>query len=376
MIFAIDGIFMSNAQPGGYRTYTNNLVRHLRLIDDVNRYLLIVDREIPWEPQANWRVMVKERRGRCGFVWREQISLPKSAQSEGANLLHCPGATGPLRSSAPVVVTIYDTIEFSQPLPSPQRVRRWAMRVYSRYVQRAVARSAAAVITISNYSRNQVSQCFDIAANQIHAIHLAPPEIFYAMDATIVEDQVSSHFGVKDYILAIASAVPRKNIPTLLQAYALLEPSLRQKHHLVLVCTHQAAKNGLLKLASSLDIADNVTFLEQVSDNNLALLYNAARLFVFPSLEEGFGLPPLEAMTCGTPVIASNTSSMPEVLGDAALLIPPRNLQELSEAMTSVLTNADLATELRDHGLQRSREFSWENTARETLRVYEEVARA
>jgi hypothetical protein len=247
------------------------------------------------------------------------------------------------------------------------------MRVYSRFVQKALARRAIAVITISNYSRNQISREFNIPLDRINPIHLAPSEVFYPLERSVVRDYVVSHFDTEGYVLAIASAVPRKNTSRLLQAYAMLHQDLRRKHPLVLVCTHLSLERELLGLVTTLGIKDDVVFLQRVSNDELSLLYNGARLFVFPSLEEGFGLPPVEAMACGAPVIASNVSSMPEVLGEAALLVPPRDAQVLSEAMTEVLANRALAAELRARGLRHSRQFSWEETARKTLAVYEAV---
>ena len=175
-------------------------------------------------------------------------------------------------------------------------------------------------------------------------------------------------------MLGFASAEPRKNARNLIEAYSHLRVALQAKYPLVLVCTHASAESRLALQAEDLGIKQRVILIEQPSDEDLLLLYNAASLFVFPSLEEGFGLPPLEAMACGTPVIASNTSSMPEVLGDAALLVSPTDIRALASAMNDVLTSPHLSDQLAERGLQRSRMFSWERTARETLTVYERVA--
>lgn len=374
MTFAIDGIFMSHPQSGGYKTYTANLVHGLRRIDKTSDYLLLTDREIVWEPQPNWRVTVQSRRGRLGFVWREQVTLPRLVAREGCALLHCPGATGPLVSSLPVVVTIYDTIEFSQPLPPMREGARWGIRVYSRYVQKRLAQKSVAIVTISDYSKTQIVQRFGVSPEHVTAIHLAPSEIFHPLPPNIVLERTANLKCGQGYILAIASAASRKNIPALLRACALLDKTFRHDHALVLVCTHQSVRSTLLRLADSLGLEDNLVFLEQVSDDDLVSLYNGAGVFVFPSLEEGFGLPPLEAMACGAPVVASNTSSLPEILGDAALFVSPTNVQQISEAITQILTDSALAAQLQDKGLQHSRRFSWENTARQTLALYKRVA--
>lgn len=374
MTFAIDGIFMSSPQPGGYKTYTTNLVNHLRSVDADHNYLLLTDREIEWEPQPNWRIIIQRRRGHLGFVWREQIMLPWLAQREKVSLLHCPGATGPLYSTAPVVVTIYDTIEFSQPLPPAREMKQWGMRVYSRFVQKHVARSAKLILTISEYSKNQIMNSFDISANRIVPTSLAPSDVYRQIDKKTVLRQSREQYGTQNHIMAFASAAPRKNITRLIEAFAQIGTDLQKKHPLALVCTHESARTKMRQTAISTGVEQHVRFVEQASDEDLLTLYNAAALFVFPSLEEGFGLPPLEAMACGTPVVASNASAMPEVLGDAALLVTPTDTKALADAIQQVLTNPGLADHLRSDGLARSYQFSWDKVAREVIAAYEFVA--
>lgn len=184
----------------------------------------------------------------------------------------------------------------------------------------------------------------------------------------------SRNEGAAGHVLGIASAAPRKNTSALLTAYARLPQTLRQIHPLVLVCTHADIVEMMKAKATVLSLDNHVQILHGVENSELLQLYRAAGVFVFPSLEEGFGLPPLEAMACGTPVIASNTSSLPEVLGDAAVLVTPTDILALTNAMEQVLTDRVLALELRERGLARSQRFSWEETARETVAVYERVA--
>jgi glycosyltransferase involved in cell wall biosynthesis len=151
-----------------------------------------------------------------------------------------------------------------------------------------------------------------------------------------------------------------------------LDTNLRQRYRLVVVLAHSALRHRLESLVASSGIVGRVTFLN--SPSQLVWLYNAAAVFVFPSLYEGFGIPALEAMACGTPVVASNRSSIPEVVGDAALLVDPTQPAEIASAVQRVLTDARLRKELRERGLERAAQFSWERTARETLAVYEACA--
>jgi glycosyltransferase involved in cell wall biosynthesis len=165
---------------------------------------------------------------------------------------------------------------------------------------------------------------------------------------------------------------PRKNLARVIEAYAGIRRDLRDECSLVLICSKQEVRVALSQELSRKGLGAIV--VGNLADSDLRWLYGLAQVFVFPSLQEGFGLPPLEALTCGTPVITSNTSSLPEVVGDAALLVPPTEVKAIVDALTQVLTSSTLADELRARGLERSKMFTWERTARETLAVYEQVA--
>lgn len=372
---AIDGIAISHPQPGGFHTYATNLVEQLIRLDQDNRYLLLVDRPVSLDIAANWRVETVPRRvPLVGVAVREQFSLPLRVWSAKTDLLHSLCGTGPLANACPQIVTLLDTIEFSTSLPSPLHTRTWAMRIYNRFVQKKIVHRAKAVITISQYSKKCIADRFNIPKDRIFVTHLAPAEHFFHSDPDQCRPIVQKQFGVTNYILALASASPRKNIERLLVSYQQLDPTLRKRSPLVIICTHPTARKSLEHIVSALGLEYNVQFLDRVLDEQLVALQSAAALFVFPSLEEGFGLPPLEAMASRTPVVASNTSSMPEILGDAALLVPPTNTNAIATAMTTVLTTPSLADQLIERGLARSRQFSWEKTARQTMDIYKLVA--
>ena len=374
MRIGIDGIAFSHPQPGGYRTYTTNLIKHLAQLDGQNSFFLFIDRPTALNLPANWQAVVVSRRlPVLGVATRQQVGLPRQARRAQVDLLHSPCGTGPLGNPFPDVVTILDTIEFSEPLPSLGHTRLWAMRLYNRLIQARMARTAEAIVTISRYSMGCIVQRFQVPADKIFVTHLAPADHFVKCDCGQAIGQVRESFGLENYLLAFASASPRKNIDRLLDAYRVLGGTRRREFPLVVVCAHPALRKRLVRRAGKIGIQADTIFLDRVSDGHLAALMSAATLFVFPSLEEGFGLPPLEAMACGTPVVASNTSSMPEVLADAALLVSPTDPHELADAIAAVLSSPALAAELAERGLERSRSFSWEATARQTLAVYEAI---
>jgi glycosyltransferase involved in cell wall biosynthesis len=215
---------------------------------------------------------------------------------------------------------------------------------------------------------------FGLAPEAIVVTPEAPAGGYQPLDRDQATSLSARSFGVSDHILAFASAAPRKNTHRLMQAYAALDHRLQARHPLALVCTHAALRASLRARAEESGIAHRLVLVQQPSDRDLLHLYNAAALFLFPSLEEGFGLPPLEAMACGTPVVASDTSSMPEVLGDAAMLVDPTDTSALTGAMTAMLTSEPLRQDYAHRGLERCSRYSWARTAERTLAVYERVA--
>lgn len=193
----------------------------------------------------------------------------------------------------------------------------------------------------------------------------------HVLDSTKIRYNITNKF-----ILHVGSLNPRKNLSRLIEAYARLHEVILDEYQLVIVGKRIWKTDEIFTKVKQLGLENKFVFTGFVNDDDLPLLMNAADLLVFPSLYEGFGIPPLEAMACGTPVTASNTSSIPEVVADAALLFDPYNVEEMSAAMYKVLTDEQLQGKLRQKGFERVRQFSWEKAARETLAVYEEVCKS
>jgi len=226
---------------------------------------------------------------------------------------------------------------------------------------------------VSTYYKRQIVEKLGIAPHRVTVTYCAPAPQYSPSSGGPATSKTSGHLEGCDSVLGIASAAPRKNTGALVTAYARLAKALRDKHPLALVCTHAGVREILQAKIALLSLNDHVRLLTGVEDSELVQLYRSAGVFVFPSLEEGFGLPPLEAMACGTPVVASNTSSLPEVLGDAALLVDPTDVEALAGAIEAVLTDPSLADSLRHRGPAHCRQFSWERTAKGTLAVYESI---
>jgi glycosyltransferase involved in cell wall biosynthesis len=375
----IDARFLTHPQKGGFKTYTENLCMALSEVDSGDEYVLYLDRRprehtrLPSGPNISHRI-VRGTAPVIGQVWREQISLPSRVRKDRLDLFHSPCLTSPLLLACPRVVTIHDMI-WRHPARTERlnrfSVLRTLMRWYNRSIPLLAARNAAVILTVSEASKDEIVRHMGIPPSRVIVTPEAAPRSFKRInDATQIKTALDKHRLTRPFILSIGSSDPRKNISTLLHAYSLMAPSLRERCPLVIILTHSALAGNFTQQARSLGVAEQVRFLNCLPDEDMVLLYNAAALFVFPSLEEGFGLPVLEAMACGTPVIASNNSSFPEVAGEAAVLIEARNTDAISSAMSAILTQETLQEKLRADGINHASRFSWERCAVQTIMGY------
>ena len=380
MRIAIDGRFISHPQMGGFKVYTENLVRNLARLGAEHTYLVYLDRPRPdlgalSAPNVELRI-VPGTFPYLGMPWREQVRLPLRARRQGAELLHFPCLTGALASPCPTAVTIFDIIWATRIAPEWwQSPKRLALALHMRYVPALMIRRARAVITISQAARRDLVERLGVPAGKVHVTPVAANPAHRRLDdpAALAALRHKYRLG-SEFILGLGSADPRKNIDGLIRAYARLGDDLKGRYELVVAWCHDYLEDGLRRLIRELGLGERVRFIDDVPDPELTALYNAASLFVFPSRYEGFGFPPLEAMACGTPVVAGDNSSFPEVLGDAALLVNVGgDAAPLAGAMARVLSDEGLRATLVARGCERVRRYSWERCAAATLAVYAEV---
>ncbi len=392
MRIGLNGLFLKQPMTGSGQ-YTKNLLAALAEIDQSNDYLLITP------PQGGDRARMRAAANSAtsfvapmalGFryrevktpfdafsrqlskVWFEQIGVPNAGRREQVDVIHYPYFAAPLFSHPKVVVTIHDVIPLLQ---GPYRGSA-SVQLYTKLVSTA-AKRAAAIITDSESSKSDIVRILGIPSEKIAVVYLAVDAGFRMEDNGDALRQVRRRYGLgEDFVLYIGGLDYRKNVISLVEAFAEVRRRLGAGIKLA-IAGHLAKESALFPdvrgAVHKLGIEDAVVFLGPVADNDRPLLYSAAKVFVFPSLYEGFGLPPLEAMACGAPVICSNSSSLPEVVGDAAIVFEPTRRDELVLAMLDVLTKEDLRAKLRGKGLRRAGEFSWAKTAQETLMVYEAV---
>src|SRR5215813_7359584 len=374
MKIAID-ISMAFGQSAGVGTYTRGLIEGLTTVDAENEYLLYSYLEMPesslldfpQQPNISWRP-VKVGGGHWEQRWYE-AELPPNEALGDVDIIHSPFFNAPRRHQRGLVVTIYD-ISF---LLYPQ-FHTEGNRLHCFNGTLKAALYADRIIAISHQTKRDLMHYFSVPEDRIRVVYLAPRHFCYPERHHDVLKNTLDRLGIyHNFILFVGSLEPRKNLKTLLQAYATYIKNHSGRELLVIAGAKGWLHGEIAQLVSALGIERQVKFLGYVQESDLRVLYSATKLFVYPSLYEGFGLPPLEAMACGAPVITSNTSSLPEVVGDAAILIDPNDSGSLYQAMWRVMNDADLRMRMRQHSVEHAREFSWQRAALETLAVYQEL---
>lgn len=381
MRIGIDGRAISHPQAGGYKSYVTTLLESLANADKENSYIVYLDGDIPPDlllNNRNFQLQIVPTRV-PGRWWREQVVLPRRLARDRVTGAHFPTNTGPLLCRCPYVLTILDAMRFLDmpqlPRPySPRTIFELLSLLYMRYFTARAARRAGCIITISQCSKRDIVNRLSIRPDTVRVIYPAPRSLYRPVDDNRLLDACRKTYELgEQFMLAFGSTAPRKNTQAVVEAYAHLGRDILSKYRLVLIASSPSAKDQLGRLVKRCGIEQRVTLLTGVPDSDLSLLYNAAEAFIFPSLYEGFGLPALEAMTCGTPVIASNVSSLPEVVGDAAVLVDPQDEVALSRAISDVLTHDGLRTQLARSGLARASLFNGQRQALDTLAVYRAV---
>lgn len=366
MRIGINGRFLAAKRTGVQRA-AYNLIRALVSVDRANEYFLFTAHDQVGNPDwAYDNVTVVPSRIREGESFRnhlwEQFTLPRLARRFKVDILHSPANIAPLFYQGRSVVHIHDLCF----VVNPQWYSFSFRTLYNLVIPR-LARRAAKVITNSNNSRNDLLQFCDLAAERVSQVYWAVDDLFLE-----APEPTKGAFEFDDYILYVGSLEPRKNIGTLLEAYEMLRrdnPALKTK--LVLIGGESPLFAEVrLKLKQ---YKEDIHFQGFVNDHVLRDFYRNARLFVYPSLYEGFGLPPLEAMASGVPVVTTMTSSIPEVVGDAALMVSPYDVKQLAETMYRVLADPAVRDRLTARGKEQVRKFNWYRVARNTLAVYYEV---
>lgn len=368
MRIGVNGRFLVAKRTGVQRA-AYNLLHNLVAIDRENEYFIFTGRDQlgneDWD-YPNVKVIPSRLRGGESFrnhIW-EQFWLPRLAKKYNVDILHSPANMAPLFYKGKTVVHIHDLCFVVNP--------HWYSFMFHtlyNFVIPRLAQRASKVITNSNNSRNDLLQFCNVNAERVSLIYWAVDDTFNSADD---QERDYEEWPYEDYILYVGSLEPRKNIRQLIEAYEDLRhrnPNITPK---LILIGGESPLFGEVQLNVK-KYKDDIIFKGFVDDNMLREYYRRAKLVVYPSLYEGFGLPPLEAMASGTPVVTSNTSSIPEVVGKAALMVSPYDTKQLAKTMEKVLTTPELQKKLVHNGYEQVKKFNWIRVARNTLAVYYEV---
>lgn len=357
----------------GLGRYTQKLITSLEEIDSTNEYIIFLRSENWDDYKPTNKRFTKVRADYRWYTLKEQIAMPKIIKEQRVDLMHFTHFNVPLLYSGNFIVTIHDLILTKYPTQRATTlgpVKYWMKHMAYELIIRSAINRAKKIIAVTAYTKQEIINHFKVPESNIVVTHEAVDQ---AIPPRNDADEVLAKLHIKKpYVLYVGNAYPHKNIERLLAAFKkLLEkfPSTQ----LVLVGKEDYFYKRIKNEVDAVEITRHVVFPGYVIDDDLPVLYRHASIYAFPSLCEGFGLPALEACSYGTPVVASNNSCLPEVLGDAAIFFDPLQTSEITKAMSAVLTDAALVETLHNKGLQRVHNFSWRTMATTTLKLYNGV---
>jgi len=363
------------AQQGGNETYIRNLIRALAAVDDHNRYTIFLAKALAadeWRegfarqfPNFEVRLLPEPTP-----LVRVPLALAFELRRRPVDVLHVQ-YTAPPFCPAPVVATIHDLAFEHMP---ETFTRRGSMQL--KLTVRRTAQRAARIATVSEYSRQDLLRTYNLGPEKVVVTYNGIESHFTPQPTSANEaEEIRHRFGIaRDFLLAVGSLQPRKNLIRLIRAYAKLRgENAGFAPQLVIVGRKLWLTDEIFAEVRRQRWAGDVILTGYVTDEDLPKLYRAATAFVYPSLFEGFGLPPIEAMACGTPVVTSNTSSLPEVVGEAALLVDPYDEQSLATALLQITNDQALRARLQVNGIEQAKKFTWRAAAEKTLQLYREA---
>jgi len=362
------GIDVRKINDFGIGTYIQNLLKYLLELDKQNQYFIFFNhRDVENFSYPKERV-VKLINNSPKYSIREHFSLSHQAKKYNIQLFHEPHYTLPYFLKCQKVVSIHDLIhlKFPQNLPSPKAY------LYAKFVIGKAVKKADKILVGSENTKNDIMEIFQTKEKNIEVIYYGVDEIFKPIkDQNLLENFGNKYKLPDKYILYSGSMRKHKNLENALKAYADLKD---KSHDLVLAGVGLQNQKVLEPMLQELKITERVKIVPFLDYMELVLLYNSASVLFFPTLYEGFGLPVLEAMACGIPVVSSNNSSIAEVSGAAAVLVDPANLKEMAVSLEKVLDETTLRQKMISLGLERAKMFSWKKTAEKTLKIYRELS--
>jgi len=364
-----------DTRQSGVGNYVTHLIKGLKEIDKKNHYILMVTAKqkgsMPETFSAfeNHAVPFTSENHLLGDAW-EFWALPRLLRKKGIDVFHGPAFLAPpFQNRFKSVATIHDLVAFHHPKTIPAKYA-----IYMRFLIRMMVKKARGIITDTACIKEEIIDFFNIDPARIFSVPIAVSDQFRPIEDQNLINQVKKRYGIqKRYFLYVGNIEPRKNLSNLFLACDSIRDKLSRDFQLVITGKKGWLYREIFETLAGTAFRNNVVFTQYVEKTDIPILYSGADFFVFPSLYEGFGLPILEAMRCGTPVITSSVSSMPEVAGAAALYVDPLKVNDIAEKIVSLAFDETLKQKLKNKGFKQAAKFSWERTARLTQYVYETI---
>lgn len=372
MKIGIDGRAAKWYRGTGIGTYTYQLINNLSKIDAENNYSIFLPEGSPLNLGDNFKIESLKSASNDNF-W-EEVKVPNILKDNNMNLYHVPqnGVGLSNNISCLKTITLHDII----PLKMPETVSDRYLNIFNNQLPNIINNSQG-ILTVSEFSKQDIAKEFNFPKDKIFVTHLAAEDIYKPLNKNNCKKIIAKKYGIdKDFILYVGGFSPRKNIIGIIEAFSLLKINFKKDLKLVITGKKGISYERYKKRADDLGLNDSVIFTGFIPLNDLPIFYNASKLLVYPSFYEGFGLPPLEAMACGTPVIASDVTSLPEICGDSAILIDPYNIYDISYYIENILSDSDLKNNLIKKGLLKSSHYSWKNTAIDTITAYNDIIKS
>ncbi len=375
MKIGIEGQRLFRRKKHGMDMVALELIKNLQQIDTENEYVIFVkpDEDNKCIPEAkNFKIV--ELSGGFYPIW-EQFLLPKAAEAAGCDILHCTSNTAPIRCKVPVITIIHDIIylERLNLLKKGATLYQKFGNLYRRLIVPTVARTSKAVVTVSNYEKERIKNFLGLT-NELYAIYNGVGEHFKVIEDKDVLLAARKKYNLPErFLFFLGNTDPKKNTPNVLRAFAEINRKSDIAYKLVMLDFDENALLAILKNIGCTEIRKDIVMTGYVPNAELPAIINQCKVFLYPSLRESFGIPILEGMACGVPVITSNTSSMPEVAGNAAAIVDPAKPKEIANAIEKILSDEEYRLVLCEKGVERAKMFSWRNMASAYLDLYKHI---
>lgn len=379
MIIGIEGQRLFRPKKHGMDIVALELIKHLQIIDKENDYYIFVKKDVDTgvlTETSNFKIITLE--GGSYPIW-EQFILPKAAKKYGCELLHCTSNTAPLYCDIPIVTTLHDIIymesSYTKILKSDATNYQKFGNVYRKLIVPQVVRKSQKIITVSNFEKNRIADFFNMREDiRLTAVHNGVSDHFKKVSDQNELTRVKEKYSLPDhFFFFLGNTDPKKNTRGTLKSFSDFLKQRNSDYKLVMLDYDREELEKILAEINDKQLIDKIVLTGYVNNTDLPAIYSQCAIFLYPSLRESFGIPMLEAMACGVPVITSNTSSMPEVSGNAAHIVNPYQPEEITNGMIKILSDKQYSENLCAKGLVRRDFFSWQRMAEQVLEIYSEI---